>query len=552
MGQRNMLFTNPMIGFESDQHGQNYLRPEPCILVGSNANFAQPNIRTMVSASGNTANLDVQYAVEPCDNGMIYGMTHYNGIQHHHNIDLGVAPSSNFYYSYMTPSSGSGALPAPRSHGASGQLTSSSHYGVIGVSTDVHGRNSHFMDDVRGPCKRKHAEGIAGCFQHNDASSSSSSSVAPLNTRHPDGVAVMDGASFDLSQYRGVGTPSSMEVGPQNSLRNRAGATVMDSLMVHDHNHLIQANYMGQPFQPAGTLWLDQQLGSNSVDGGTSSWNQAPAMPYVHGSNANGGSMESRSMGVQRYHETASNRSPPNFQHPPPINHQHHNLHHPGPLTHGVRGQNINFQPQVAAASYRVSTNPSRSSLNPVQNSLEMGHRHPGSVPPTGLRIYRHHRGGFMPEATLRHRNLPHLRVLQADETAILDMPEFYQVGNLMDHHRDMRLDIEDMSYEELLALGEQIGSVSTGLSEETVTSQLKTKSYLSSATVINLEEAASVDQEADSCIICQDEYKNQEKIGILDCGHDYHADCLKKWLVLKNVCPICKSEALTTGGKDV
>ena len=130
--------------------------------------------------------------------------------------------------------------------------------------------------------------------------------------------------------------------------------------------------------------------------------------------------MESRSMGVQRYHETASNRSPPNFQHPPPINHQHHNLHHPGPLTHGVRGQTINFQPQVAAASYRVSTNLSRSSLNPPQNSLEMGHRHPGSVPPTGLRIYRHHRGGFVPEATLRHRNLPHLRVLQADVFSLL------------------------------------------------------------------------------------------------------------------------------------
>jgi E3 ubiquitin-protein ligase RNF38/44 len=141
---------------------------------------------------------------------------------------------------------------------------------------------------------------------------------------------------------------------------------------------------------------------------------------FLKGSNANGGSMESRSMGVQRYHETASNRSPPNFQHPPPINHQHHNLHHPGPLTHGVRGQTINFQPQVAAPSYRVSTNLSRSSLNPPQNSLEMGHRHPGSVPPTGFRIYHQHRGGVVPEATLRHRNLPHLRVLQADVFSLL------------------------------------------------------------------------------------------------------------------------------------
>ncbi|KAF5460950.1 hypothetical protein F2P56_020782 [Juglans regia] len=551
MGHRNMLCTNQMIGFGLDQNGQNYLRSEPCILFGANTSFAQPNIRSMVSASGNTANVDLQY-VEHCENAMIYAIPHYNGMQHHHNPDLGITPAANFYYSYMTPSSGGGVVPAPRSHGASGQLASSSNYGVMGVSADEHGSNSHLVDDIRGPCKRKYAERTAGSFQRNDASSSSSSSVALLNSRHPDGVSVMDSSSFDLSQYRGVGTPSLMEVGPQNSLGNRSGATGMDSLMVHDHSHLVRGNYMGQPFQPAGALWLEQQLSSNSSDGGTSVWNQPPAMPHMHGSNANGGSVETRSMGAPRYHETASNRTSSGFQHPSPINHRHHNHQHPSPSMPGVRGQTINFHPQVAAASYRVPTNSLRSTPNPSQNSFEMGLRNLAAVPPTGLRIYRPHRGGFIPEATLRHRNLPHLRVLQADETAILDIPEIYQVGSLMDHHRDMRLDIEHMSYEDLLALGEQIGNVSTGLSEETVTSQLRTKTYLSSATVINLEEAASLDHEADSCIICQDEYKNQEKIGILDCGHDYHADCLKKWLLVKNVCPICKSEALTPGRRDV
>lgn len=124
--------------------------------------------------------------------------------------------------------------------------------------------------------------------------------------------------------------------------------------------------------------------------------------------------MEARSMGVQRYHETASNRSSPSFQHPPPINHRHHSHHHPSPPMQAVRSPNINFHPQVTAPSYRVSTNSSRSTPTPAQNSFEMGHRHAGSAAPTGLRIYRPHRG-VAPEATLRHRNLPQLRVLQAD-----------------------------------------------------------------------------------------------------------------------------------------
>lgn len=39
-----------------------------------------------------------------------------------------------------------------------------------------------------------------------------------------------------------------------------------------------------------------------------------------------------------------------------------------------------------------------------------------------------------------------------------------------------------------------------------------------------------------------QEEYKFKDSVGKLKCGHDYHADCIKKWLQVKNVCPICKA----------
>ena len=47
-----------------------------------------------------------------------------------------------------------------------------------------------------------------------------------------------------------------------------------------------------------------------------------------------------------------------------------------------------------------------------------------------------------------------------------------------------------------------------------------------------------------------QEEYKNKENIGILRCEHEYHADCFRRWLLEKNVCPMCKSVALTPGEK--
>ncbi|EXC08477.1 hypothetical protein L484_009620 [Morus notabilis] len=312
-------------------------------------------------------------------------------------------------------------------------------------------------------------------------------------------------------------------------------ATALDSAGMHDHNHLVQGNYLGQHFQPSG-MWLEQNLSGTSGDGGGSAWNHAPNIPFVHVANLSAGSIENANVGMLRYQETPNRRTSQSLRHYPSVNHRHQN-HHALPPVLGPRGHN-----NLPGASHRSSSNSTRSSMNPSQNGLE--HRHAGTLPPTGIRIIRPHREGI-PDTNSRQQHLPHLRYLHADEVAILELPESYEVGEF-DHHSDMRLDIEDMSYEELLALGERIGNVNTGLSEEIIVSQLKTTTYLSRGTNINLEETKVSDKESNSCIICQDNYKTFEKIGILSCGHEYHAECLKKWLLIKNVCPICKSEALT------
>ncbi|KAL0710842.1 hypothetical protein Bca4012_017820 [Brassica carinata] len=107
---------------------------------------------------------------------------------------------------------------------------------------------------------------------------------------------------------------------------------------------------------------------------------------------------------------------------------------------------------------------------------------------------------------------------------------------HMPDHHRDMRLDIDDMSYEELLALGERIGSVNTGLSNNTISSCLLETTYY----------PLYQTDEQRKCAICLEEYKEGEELGELKgCGHDYHGGCIKKWLSMKNSCPICKSPAL-------
>uniref|UniRef100_A0A804M9D9 RING-type E3 ubiquitin transferase n=1 Tax=Zea mays TaxID=4577 RepID=A0A804M9D9_MAIZE len=128
------------------------------------------------------------------------------------------------------------------------------------------------------------------------------------------------------------------------------------------------------------------------------------------------------------------------------------------------------------------------------------------------------------------------LEMIQRGENVRLESI-FYGGLDIHDRHRDMRLDIDNMSYEELLALEERIGNVSTGLSEEAVIKLLKQRKFSS------WRLKASLDPEP--CCICQEEYVDGDDLGRLDCGHDFHAGCIKQWLVVKNVCPICKNTAL-------
>ncbi|KAF5182553.1 E3 ubiquitin-protein ligase mbr2-like [Thalictrum thalictroides] len=175
-----------------------------------------------------------------------------------------------------------------------------------------------------------------------------------------------------------------------------------------------------------------------------------------------------------------------------------------------------------------------------IQNhSWEAHHTHPypyhtsTSPPPISSRVTQMSR---------ENRNSPALPVHMVDGVAILDtsshqnrlMPIYDQYQN-----RGMLMDADNLTYEELLDLEEQIGVVQTGLSEEAILHFLQRTNHI--------YRPQNLTQEAEICVVCQDEYKNQEVIGRLDCGHEFHEDCIKSWLMMKNVCPICKRQGLGT-----
>ncbi|XP_004244491.1 probable E3 ubiquitin-protein ligase RHG1A [Solanum lycopersicum] len=132
---------------------------------------------------------------------------------------------------------------------------------------------------------------------------------------------------------------------------------------------------------------------------------------------------------------------------------------------------------------------------------------------------------------------------LTYEQLLVLETNLFLGGLNSYDQHRGMRLDIDNMSYEELLALEERMGSVSTALSEEALSKCIRKSIYQSMPSEIG-EFGSGENEDEVKCSICQEEYVIGDEIGRLECDHGYHMECVKHWLSLKNWCPICKASA--------
>ncbi|GMJ15191.1 hypothetical protein HRI_005188300 [Hibiscus trionum] len=102
------------------------------------------------------------------------------------------------------------------------------------------------------------------------------------------------------------------------------------------------------------------------------------------------------------------------------------------------------------------------------------------------------------------------------------------------EEEEDDEIDPEDLSYEELIALGEIIGVEKRGLSPNEIPTCLIQCKFHSVECKTGIER----------CVICQVEYEEDEGIVVLrNCEHPYHSDCISNWLQVKKICPICSTE---------
>lgn len=103
------------------------------------------------------------------------------------------------------------------------------------------------------------------------------------------------------------------------------------------------------------------------------------------------------------------------------------------------------------------------------------------------------------------------------------------------EYYSDDPIDPDNMTYEELQALGEAVGTVSKGLPDKIVAS-LQETTYAA---------ADDSQQEQEQCTICRCEFENGDRVKGLPCSHVFHPDCIIQWLKVSKMCPICNQEVI-------
>ncbi|KAI3822602.1 hypothetical protein L1987_10196 [Smallanthus sonchifolius] len=303
--------------------------------------------------------------------------------------------------------------------------------------------------------------------------------------------------------------PNVLSIGGGSSLRNVRSRSTLDLETNSARNHL--PNNLARDFYTTSRP-MDIGQSSNGLN------------PTRTSSAANENS--SLNYGLNPFHEQRNNPSSSVV-----IGQQNNNYvirNFPSSSVQSMRGVRSGYgQSQRPASTLRVSsTNLTDEGLQLATNNYSSRHPRPSSTIgwPTSDRRYR-----SLSRANFHDRPAP-------EGLMIVDQSAVYRSRNPFDQYRDMRLDIDDMSYEDLLALGERIGSVGTGLPDHLISKCIQESIYCSSDQI----------QEEGTCVICLEEYANMDDVGMLRvCRHDFHVGCIRKWLSVKNLCPICKTEAM-------
>ncbi|KAF3656947.1 putative BTB/POZ domain-containing protein-like [Capsicum annuum] len=137
-----------------------------------------------------------------------------------------------------------------------------------------------------------------------------------------------------------------------------------------------------------------------------------------------------------------------------------------------------------------------------------------------------------------RRRNLP--------MTVSLD-DEIVEEGEL-EEAREFGNDVfESILDQETTEEEEEEDDDNYGLMDQDMSEYLETRTYYAPSPVMDIDDDPVIDEEQEVCAICLAEYKDEGTIALLQCCHEFHVECINKWLQRKKTCPFCRAPVKPT-----
>ncbi|CAO2165865.1 unnamed protein product [Urochloa humidicola] len=490
---------------------------------GSGSERSEQGAQHAVRVVGNATNIGLSDMRSYYD----VSINHQHQPVHNPPPNLGVDCGFVFTSTMYNPSMSSTSMNRYASHAQSfGSGNQPLPLNPVPGSMDESSRNDSTAESARGHIKRKNAA-VAGSYHFvNGFASSSSSSHAPHNPMlRPWDPPFESNVSSNVAPFH----PSEYHSGtnwPTLEGSSIAGSNGFNSMAVHPES-AQRANY-SFPTTHIGHSWASQA--ANGIADGVPQWEYINATTNVQaGRFSHSGATE---MANGSFHEYQNGPSAV-CRGPVPYFPQH--------AMHGMQAHNLLDHTQMQVRYQQCHNNGvPHGGINYSGNRLHIGPRIPVLFS-SSEHTFGRPQHPFLANP-VNHRNI---RILPPEHATIMEFSRLYEVTNSVDEHRDMRLDIDSMTYEELLELEEQIGDVNTGLTKSHIVDKLRTSLYVPGTSSMS-DQPSKSSLENDACIICQEEYQVKDCIGTLDCSHSYHAECVKQWLMVKNLCPICKTTALS------
>ncbi|KAE9034301.1 hypothetical protein PR003_g1408 [Phytophthora rubi] len=227
-------------------------------------------------------------------------------------------------------------------------------------------------------------------------------------------------------------------------------------------------------------------------------------------------------------------------------------LHHHSPERSAVRAYGYELEQELEPRAhqhdrYRWASDPSPDRSTPSLVSSPLAPTNPSPLPHTAHSPATRPRAQSDEEASLalarylqQQENIAAYDEYQARlrrESAEREynqrsfMPNSSFLSDLVGHQR--QIDPDNMTYEELLRLGEEVGDVKKERWQRMavqVLSSLPTHRWTRG-------------QGEETCIICQYNFVPDDRAMTLPCAHVFHEDCVGGWIHENNSCPLCKRE---------